>query len=104
MAGEIRINYQEMRTVARDFQQQSEATQNIISNLNSRTQQLMVAWEGVAEQAFMQELESCNQRLRRVPEMLQQISRALAQTADRIEQAEAEAARGMASTITADNS
>ena len=103
MAGEIRINYQEMRTVSREFQQQSEATQQIINSLNSRTQQLMMVWEGAAEQSFMQELESCNQRLRRVPEMLQQISQALNQTADRIEQAEQEAARGMASTIIADN-
>jgi WXG100 family type VII secretion target len=103
MAGQIRINYQEMRTVASDFAQQAEATQQIISSLNSRTQQLMGAWEGVAEQSFMTELESCNQRLRKVPDMLQQISQALRQTAERIEQAEQEAARGMGSTITADN-
>jgi WXG100 family type VII secretion target len=103
MAGEIRINYQEMRAVASDFQQQSESAQQIIQSLNSRTQQLMAGWEGVAEQAFMQELDSCNQRLRRVPEMLQQISQALRNTANRIEQAEEEARRGMSSTITADN-
>lgn len=100
---EIRINYQEMRAVAGDFQGQGESVQQILSTLDNRANQLMTSWEGVAEQAFMQELDSCRQRLRRVPEMLAQISQALRQTADRIEQAEMEASRSMASTITADN-
>ena len=99
----IRINYDEMRSVASEFQNQSNATQQIINSLNNRAQQLLSSWEGVAEQSFMQELESCRQRLNRVPEMLAQVSQALRTTADRVEAAEQEAARAAASTITADN-
>lgn len=100
---EIRINYEEMRAVATDFQSQAEATQQIIDTLNSRAEQLMTGWEGVAENSFMQELDSCRGRLVRVPDMLTQISQALRNTADRIEAAEQEAARAMPTTITADN-
>jgi WXG100 family type VII secretion target len=100
---EIRMNYEEMRAVASDFQSQSEATQQIINTLNSRAEQLMSTWEGISEQSFMQELDSCRQRLNRVPEMLSQIGQALRQAADRIEAAEQEAARAMPGIVTADN-
>ena len=100
---EIRINYEEMRAVAGDFNAQSDATKQIISTLNTRAEQLMAGWEGVAEKSFMQELNSCRQRLGRVPDMLTQISHALRNTARRIEAAEREAARAMPRTITADN-
>lgn len=99
----IHINYQEMRAVAGDFQRQAETTNDIIRTLNSRAEQLMAGWEGVAEQSFMGELNSCRQRMVRVPEMLNQIGSALRQTADRIEEAEREAARRTHDIITADD-
>jgi len=103
MPAKITINYQEMRDVAREFQNQSQQTQQILQSLNNRAQQLMAGWEGVAEEAFMQELQSCQQRLNKVPEMLSQISQALARTADTVEQAEQQAASHTRSSITADN-
>lgn len=98
---QIRINYQDMRAVASDFQRQSESTQQILSTLNSRANQLIANWDGVAEQAFMQKLQECQQRMNRVPEMLMQISQSLNQTANRIEAAEQEAASGIRSGINA---
>lgn len=100
---QIRMSYDDMRAVASDFQAQADTVSQIISTLNNRTQQLMANWEGVAEQSFMTELESCNQRLSRVPEMLTQISQALNTTAAKIEEAEQAAAAAIPSTITADN-
>jgi WXG100 family type VII secretion target len=100
---QIRMSYDEMRAVASDFQAQSDAVSQILSTLNSRANQLMSTWEGVAEQSFMQELQSCQQRMSRVPEMLAQISQALNNTAAKIEEAEQAAASAIPSTITADN-
>ena len=94
---EIRIKYDEMRSVARDFQAQAEAIERATRALNRRADQLLAGWEGVAEMSFMRELESCRSRLRRVPEMLSQVGLALKRTADQIEAAEREAARGMSS-------
>ena len=98
----IKIDYQTMRDTASIFKAQSEAVNQIITTLNSKANDLSVIWEGTAENAFVEELNSCNQLLLRVPNMLDEISTALNNTAARIEEAEREAAANMASTIVSD--
>ena len=98
----IHINYDEVRSVAKEFEEKSQATQDIINTMNGKVEQVMANWEGIAEQSFIQEFESCRSRMGRIPGKLNQIARALRETADRIQQAEEEAARQAQEQINAD--
>ncbi len=98
----IQIDYQTMRDTAGVFKAQAEAVNQIITTLNSKANDLSGFWQGTAEEAFLTELDSCNKLLLRVPNMLDEISTALNNTAARIEEAEREAAANMASTIVSD--
>ena len=51
----------------------------------------------------MQELESCQRQTQRTPMIYNEVAQALSMTADRIEQAESEAAQSQHSTIVSDN-
>jgi WXG100 family type VII secretion target len=103
MGHRIHINYDEVRAVAGEFEQQSEVTGQIIKDLNTRAEQLMTGWEGRAQQTFIQQLESCHRRMSRVPGMLTKIASALRTAADRIEQAEREAQLEMDNLITSND-
>lgn len=100
---EIRVNYEVMRAAAGKFQAQADIVQQIIDTLNARAEQLMLYWESVAEQEFMEELQGCRVHLNRVPPMLSSIGQALQQTAAKFEEAETEASALTNSIITADN-
>jgi WXG100 family type VII secretion target len=85
---EIRINYDEVRAAATDFDQQAETAEQLVLTLSQRTEQLVSSWDGAAQQAFAQDMAACRQLLGQVPDMLKQIAHALRSTADTIEAAE----------------
>lgn len=100
---QIRIPYDEVHNVANEFSNQATTIQSAIESLNKRAEQLVQNWEGVAEQAFMQELESCRIKLAHTPEMLNQISQALHRTATDIQAAEQQASSQINSTISSNS-
>ncbi len=85
---EIRINYDEMRAAAADFDQQAETAEQLVLTLSQRTDQLVSSWDGSAQRAFIEDMAACRNFLGRVPELLKQIAHTLRTTADNIETAE----------------
>lgn len=85
---QIRMSYLEMRQVAEDFKNKAVEVQQILRFLEGQMDQLFCTWEGMAETAFMAEWASCRSKLQDTPPMLDEISRALFQTAQAIQEAE----------------
>ncbi|MCS6909551.1 MAG: WXG100 family type VII secretion target [Anaerolineales bacterium] len=84
----IRVDYDAMYRVAGVFNQRASDVEGILRALEGRIQQLDASWDGIAEQAFRQEWDSCRRKLADTPRMLQEISSALTRIADEIRQAE----------------
>jgi WXG100 family type VII secretion target len=103
MANEIRISYTEMRAVAGDISTQAEQSRNVIQALENDVGRLLPTWEGASKDAFQLTFAGFKKELVKVPEMLEQVSLALRNTADRIELAEQQASGDITATITADN-
>ncbi len=100
---QIRLSYEEMRGVAGDVQGQAVRAREALRTLHQAVQQLLPTWEGAAQAAFEASYTQGMPQLARVPLMLEEISRALQQTATLIQQAEQAAAGDMPATITTDN-
>lgn len=100
---EIRMSYLEMNQVAEEFKNKAVEVQQILTFLEQQADQLFTTWEGVAETAFMAEWASCRNKLKDTPPMLDEISRALFQTAQAIREAEEQAKRITQSTIVSDD-
>ncbi|MCS6773294.1 MAG: WXG100 family type VII secretion target [Anaerolineae bacterium] len=100
---QIRMSYVEMRQVADDFRNRAVEVQQILSLLAREVDQLFTTWEGAAETTFMMEWSSCRNKLQDTPPMLDEISRALHQTAQTIQEAEERARNITQSTIVSDN-
>ncbi|MFZ6026122.1 MAG: WXG100 family type VII secretion target [Chloroflexota bacterium] len=99
----LNINYDEVRAVAKEFENQSETSDQIVGNVGSQGEQLMTNWEGHAQKTFILQLESCERRMKKVPGMLMQIAGALRYAADKIEEAEREAERAMRESMNAND-
>ncbi|RMG62981.1 MAG: WXG100 family type VII secretion target [Chloroflexi bacterium] len=99
----IRIDYQTMYRVAGAFGQQAGEIGDILRALEGRINQLDASWDGIAEQAFRQEWESCRRKLADTPRMLQEIATALTRIADEIRAAEERMRAQMSTIITSDN-
>ena len=100
--GKIRMNYEEMRAAAGDIRTQAQRARDVVAELEGDVRRLLPTWEGASKDAFQSVYALCQSELERVPQMLDQVSQALARTADRIEQAEQQAGSDMQSTVTAD--
>lgn len=99
----IRVNYGEMERVAGIFEQKAGEIESILSALRSRIAQLDASWDGIAEQAFRQEWDSCDRKLRDTPSMLREIATALRRIAQEIRQAEERMRAQIPNIITSDN-
>ncbi|MCS6773293.1 MAG: WXG100 family type VII secretion target [Anaerolineae bacterium] len=99
----IRINYAEMERVAGIFDQKASEIDGILSALRGRINQLNASWDGVAEQAFYQEWNSCERKLADTPRMLREIATALRRIAQEIREAEERMRAQMPNIIVSDN-
>lgn len=100
----IRVDYEAMNRVAGAFGQKAGDIEAILRALEGRIQQLDASWDGIAEQAFRQEWESCRRKLADTPRMLQEISTALIRIAEELRQAEERMRSQMPNIVVSDNS
>lgn len=98
----IRANYDELRAAAQQVADESEAARRCIRTLATRAVQLLAGWDGVAEQEFMRQLQSCTSRMARTPALLDELARDLRECARVLEQGERETSALIAATVTAD--
>ena len=98
----IRANYDELRAAAQLVAAESEAARRCIRALATRATQLMAGWDGVAEQEFMRQLQSCASRMARTPAMLDELAGDMREAARVLEQGERDASALIAATVTAD--
>ena len=103
MADEIRLSYTEMRAVSADVKGQANQARNVLDALDRDVARLLPTWAGNSKEAFQGTFTAFRKELTKVPEMLDQVSVALRNTADRIEQAEQEASNNITATVTSDN-
>jgi len=101
--GVIKLDYRQMRDVSLDVQRQADQARQVIAALQRAAQRLQATWAGASREAFDSAYALFYKEIERTPLMLDQISAALARTADTIEQAEQQAAAQTKSAITADN-
>ncbi len=98
----MRVPYDTLRATARAFDAQGGVIKRCIARANARNQQLLEAWDGVAEQEFMRQLASCRARMNRALAKLDELSTDVRETARIIEEHEAMARAEIAHTIAAD--
>ena len=103
MADEIRLSYTEMRAVSADVKTQAEQARRVLDTLDRNVARLLPTWAGASKEAFQSTFVTFRKELVRVPEMLDQVSVALRNTANLIEQAEQQVSGDITATITADD-
>ena len=103
MADQIRLSYTEMRAVSADVQKQAEQARIMLNTLDNSVSRLLPTWAGASKEAFQSTFTTFRRELTKVPEMLEQVSLALRNTADLIEQAEQQASSNITATVTADD-
>lgn len=101
--GQLHMNYEEMRSVAGDVQGQAERSREVIAALQADVDRIEPTWVGESARAFVAVYGVCRKALQRVPLILDQVSRALHDTADMIEQAEQQAQASIHAVVTADD-
>jgi WXG100 family type VII secretion target len=98
----IRMTYDEMARVSKDFAKQRQAILDVIKVMSDRGEFLSENWDGVSSQEFMQQLASCYMRMSKSPAMLEHMSQGLTKAAKRLNDGELAAQKMMQTTIVAD--
>jgi len=91
-ADEIRADYDQLSQVSSRFQNQSQATQEMIQSVRSSMDELKGGWEGRGSNAFFSEMQGeILPAVNRLRQALQQAARVTQQIAQTVKQAEEEA-------------
>lgn len=91
-ADEIKANYDQLAQVASRFQNQSQATQEMIQSVRSSMDELKGGWEGRGSNAFFSEMQGeVLPAVNRLRQALQEASRTTNQIVQAVKQAEDEA-------------
>lgn len=91
-ADEIKANYDQLAQVASRFQNQSQATQEMIQSVRSSMDELKGGWEGRGSNAFFSEMQGeVLPAVNRLRQALQEASRVTNQIVQAVKQAEDEA-------------
>lgn len=99
----IRVDYEAMRRVADVFEQKAGEVETILTALRKRIRQLDDSWDGIAEQAFRQEWNSCDLKLNATPQMLREIASALKRIEEELRRAEEQLRSQIPGIIVSDN-
>lgn len=99
----IHAHYEELRAASTKLAAEAQEFESCLTALQQRTEQLSAAWEGVAEDEFVHQLQSCTARMTRTPEALGKLSRDVAKAADVLEAGERAAQAAIRSIIAADD-
>jgi WXG100 family type VII secretion target len=98
----IRIDYDHMADTSRQVDALSVRIRQVIATLNTRVAALNAAWDGAAEMAFMNEMQTCLARMAKAPPALDELARDLRGASDDLRRHELQAAGLIRQTISAD--
>ncbi len=99
---QIRANYELLNQSASKTAACSRRLRGCIDVLNARAAELLAGWDGVAEQEFMRQLESCRARMAKAPALLDELAEDLRATASILLEGERQASAAMRNVIQAD--
>ncbi|GGL51868.1 WXG100 family type VII secretion target [Sporolactobacillus putidus] len=86
MAGQIRLTPEELRSYAAKYGQESSNTGELIGRLDGMINQLGQVWEGASSRAFKDQYERLRPSFHQMQQLLEDIDRQLAKTANILEE------------------
>ena len=86
MAGQIRMTPDQMRSRSGEVRGQGETFQGVINRMQGIINELQTEWEGEASRSFAAQFDSLKPSFNKMKELIDDISKQLAQTADSVEQ------------------
>ncbi len=78
----IRIDPQQVRTVAQTFKQKSQESQQMIAQLETQINNMQAEWEGMAAQKFYGDFEQWRASMKQFTQLLEGIGQQLEQIAN----------------------
>lgn len=95
MAGQIRITPDQMRSRANEYRIEAGRLQDVISKMDSLLNQLQGEWEGAASRAYASRFTELRPGFVKAKELVEEIARALDNTAARLEETDAQIAAAL---------
>lgn len=89
MSGQIRMTPASMRNRAKEYQNQAELVGEVISKMDSLLIDLQAEWDGDASSAYAEKYDILRPGFVKAQELITDISKALTETADVVEQTDA---------------
>lgn len=95
MTHQLQIDFNQMREVGQALLTEADRVEVALTLLESEAEALYDFWQGLAQQSFSVELATCKPMWRSAPTRYRRLGQALIDTADLLEAADQEVARGM---------
>ncbi len=95
MAGQIRITPDQMRARANEYRVEAEQVQGVIGKMDNLLNQLQGEWEGASSRAYASRFAELRPGFVKARELIDEIARALDNTAARLEETDAQIAAAL---------
>ncbi|MBR3226045.1 MAG: WXG100 family type VII secretion target [Atopobiaceae bacterium] len=95
MAGQIRITPDQMRSRANEYRVEAENVQDVINKMDALLNRLQGEWEGEASRAYASRFQELRPGFVRARSLIDEIARALDNTASTLEETDARIAAGL---------
>lgn len=95
MAQQIRITPDQMRTRANEYRVEAQHVQDVIGRMDGLLNRLLGEWEGAASQAYSSRFAELRPGFVKARELIDEIARALDNTALRLEETDAQIAAAL---------
>lgn len=93
MAGQIKMTPEEVRESAKQYRQQAEVVDGVITKMDTLLAQLQSQWEGSGSQSYAARYADLKPSFTRAVELINEVATALDGAANAIERSDMEAAR-----------
>lgn len=93
MAGQIKMTPEEVRESAKQYRQQAEVVDGVITKMDTLLAQLQSQWEGSGSQSYTARYADLKPSFTRAVELINEVATALDGAANAIERGDMEAAR-----------
>lgn len=93
MAGQIKMTPEEVRESAKQYRQQAEVVDGVITKMDTLLAQLQSQWEGSGSQSYAARYADLKPSFTRAVELINEVASALDGAANAIERGDMEAAR-----------
>ena len=93
MAGQIKMTPEEVRESAKQYRQQAEVVDGVITKMETLLAQLQSQWEGSGSQSYAARYADLKPSFTRAVELINEVATALDGAANAIERGDMEAAR-----------